>query len=107
MVIGTYVARFSEASHAMAVGMHCNSDYPFMIARVAWVRGDRVRIDGDHGQTRTCKVKRKPDGREFVTVIQSSGYELLFNRPPSKWDLFPFKDENTPAASPETAAEAS
>lgn len=98
MVCGTYVSTFAAASHALAGGMNCNADYPFMIARVAWVRGDRVRVDGTGGETRTCRIKRKPDGREYVTVVQASSFETLFNRRPSKWNLYPFRDEKTAAA---------
>ena len=97
-VCGNYVMTFAEASHALPAGMHMNADYPFMIARIEKIEGGMVTIRGNGGKTETFEIKKdQRTKRECGFIYQSSAYEVLFRQKPSRWQMQPFKDNQTPA----------
>jgi hypothetical protein len=99
MVVGNYVKTFAEASHALPDGMHMNADYPLMIPRIESLDGKTIRIKADRYpyETFEAKIQKGRDGREFCTIAQSSTFESLFHRKPTRFRFDPFKDQNTPA----------
>jgi hypothetical protein len=97
MVVGKYVNTFAEASHALPVGMHMGADYPFMLPLIAEQDQKSVTIQSSRGltpQTLTFKIIRQ-NGREYGYITQSSAFELIFKRPPTRFKVLPFKDERT------------
>jgi hypothetical protein len=76
--------------------MHMNADYPFKLPRVVRLEGDDVVLDGCDGEGR-FKIIRGKDGREYCVISQSSSFETLFGRPPTKFKAYPFKDRETPS----------
>lgn len=94
MICGKYVKTFREASHAIPNGMHMNADYPFMLPPIKSIEGKQMTISGSGGETATVKIVKKGDG-EVAYIKQSSTFEKLFNRAPQRFELHPFKDDNT------------
>lgn len=104
MVSGQYVAKFSEASHALPDGMSMNAKYPFMLPRIVRIEGGRVFIEADRhfeGVTEGSFAIRRNRDTEFGEMAQSGVFEQMFNRNPAKFRFYPFKDENTPVVSQE------
>ncbi|WP_165228421.1 hypothetical protein [Aquisphaera insulae] len=75
-----------------------NADYPFMLPRIVKLEGNEVVLEGRDGEGR-FKITRGKDGREYCVIAQSSSFEKMFRRPPTKFKAYPFKDEHTPALS--------
>lgn len=96
-LIGKYVKTFAEASHALPDGMHMNADYPFMLPRIAKLEAKEVVLESRDGDGR-FKIVRGGDGREYCVIVQSSSFEKMFGRPPTKFKAYPFKDEHTAPA---------
>lgn len=94
-VTGRYVKTFAEASHALPIRMHMNADYPFMLPRISKLEGDEVTITNGREST-TFTIAKLPKG-ERGYIAQSSTFERMFNREPTRFELWPFKDQNTPA----------
>lgn len=109
MVSGQYVAKFSDASHAMPDGMSMNAKYPFMLPRIVRIEGDRVFIAADRhfeGVTEgSFVIRRHRVHGEWGEMKQSGVFEQMFNRPPRAFRFYPFKDENTPAVVQGTVVE--
>lgn len=102
MVCGRYVPTFAEASHALPDDMHMDADYPFMIPAIVSVVGDIVTIRGSGGKETSFPIERETRGKatrgwQIGYIRQSSSFERLFNRPPHRFKMRPFKDEKTPA----------
>jgi hypothetical protein len=93
---GKWVKTFSAASHALPEGMHMNSDYPFMLPAIKSLEGRKLTIVGRGGQEATVDVITR-DGREYAYVEQSSTFERIYRRKPTRFRLLPFKDGETPA----------
>jgi len=93
-ISGRYVKTFAEASHALPQGMHMNADYPFMLPRVVRLEGSTVvlkdRLEGSFA------IRRCGD-QEHCIISQSSSFEELFSRKPTKFKALPFKDDASPA----------
>lgn len=120
MISGKYVHTFAEASHAIPIGMPLNSDYPFKMPKIVaiWkgpVSGYFVEVEGTGGERATFRIKTRPalhrfkgsDGQiyqrsisqEYGFIIQASTFERLTgSRGGTKFEMQPFRDENTPAA---------
>lgn len=96
-VAGIYVDKFTEASHALPHGMHMNSDYPFMLPPIVCIDGDCVVLKGKDGDG-VFKIRKEKGGREYCVIDQISSYERLFNKKPTRFKAYPFKDDHTPAA---------
>lgn len=91
---GNFVRTFAEASHALPDGMHMNADYPFMLPPIVRLEGREVILKGREGEGR-FKIVRDKRGQETCTIEQSSTFEKLFNRNPSRFKAYPFKDRDT------------
>src|SRR4051794_23670764 len=102
-LVGKYAKTFAEASHALPDDMHMNADYPFKLPRILKLEGKEVVLEGRDGEGR-FKITRGEDGREYCFIAQSSSFEKMFGRPPTKFKAYPFKDEHTPAVSEGEAA---
>ena len=61
---------------------------------IAALAGDVVTLG--EGTTVSTKVFRRRDGQEYCIVAQSSSYD----KKPTSWRFFPFKDQHTPAIEP-------
>src|SRR5262249_48236868 len=93
---GKYVKTFAEASHALPDGMHMNADYPFMLPPIKFMRAGKVVLSG-RGTDGEFVIRRESSGQEYCVITQSSSFEKMFGRPPTKFKAYPFKDEDTPA----------
>lgn len=95
---GKWVNTFREASHALPNGMHMNSDYPFMLPKIKSLDGRQLTILSSRGdpQEATVTIVTR-GGREFAYIEQSSTFERVYRRKPTRFKLLPFKDETTPA----------
>lgn len=107
MVSGRFVDRFSEASHALPIGMHMNADYPFMIPEIIAYDGKTVTIRGAYGATASFVARRRRGEGMYGVLAQSSSFERLLNRPPQRFRMRPFKDDNTPSIAERQTKEAS
>lgn len=94
-VRGTYEPTFTGVTHALAVGMLVNADYPFMLSKIVYRETGSITIEGRRGETKTLSIQRDANGREFCELAQAGAYERLFNRPPTKFKLLPFKSVPT------------
>lgn len=94
-VNGRYVKTFAEASHALPIRMHMNADYPFMLPHITKLEGNVVTISNGR-QSASFTISKLPKG-ERGYVDQESTFERMFNRGPTRFEFWPFKDENTPA----------
>lgn len=97
MVCGKFVERFSEASHALPIEMHMNADYPFMIPEIVAYDGKIVTIRGSFGQTASFVARRGRGWGMYGILKQSSSFEIIFNWPPTRFEMRPFKDDRTPS----------
>lgn len=93
-LIGTYVSTFAEATHALPDGMSMNADYPFMLPKIQHTDDATITILGRYGRTATLTIQRDHDG-DFATLVQSSTYEKVFHRKPTKFRLMPFRAKET------------
>lgn len=92
-ICGQFVTTFDEATHALPDGMHMNADYPFKLPKIV-DRDDRsITIEGRAGARATLVVQHDAAGHEFCELAQSSTFEKLWGRPPTKFKLVPFKGE--------------
>ena len=99
-VCGKYVATFAEASHACAMGMPCNADYPFAIPRVVRVEGNKVTFKSDrNGEEITRPIRLDKHGRQRAYIRQLSLWERLYNRNATRFEMRPFKDDQTASVS--------
>jgi hypothetical protein len=94
VTVGAYVRTFDDATHALPDGMHMNADYPFMLPKIVSRETGTITIEGRGGETKTLPIQRDANGREFCELAQSSAFERLYHRPPTKFKLLPFKGEN-------------
>lgn len=92
-VRGTYVQTFEEANYALPDGMHMNADYPFMLPKIVERAAGSITIEGRGGKRETLTIQQDAKGHEFCMLSQSSTFERLFHRPPTKFKLMPFKGE--------------
>lgn len=90
---GQYVDTFAEATHALPGGMSMNADYPFMLPKIVKIEGDQITIVGKRGETATAKIRH--GSREWFALEQSSSFEKLFHRKPTKFHFYPFKSTTT------------
>lgn len=94
-LIGHYLDTFENATHALPEGMSMNADYPFMIPRIIERNAKQITLESERDGTRvTAKIKRDK-GREFIVVAQSSTYERLFRRRPTRFKFWPFEGKDT------------
>lgn len=91
-VSGKYVDTFAEATHALPNGMHMNSNYPFMLPRIARTGDGKVTLISSSGDEQECRIVVQ-NGVETCSLKQSSTYELIFKQPPSTWVFYPFNGE--------------
>lgn len=99
-VSGHYVKTFAEASHALPSGMHMNADYPFMIPPIVSISegiNRIVTIRGERDLTVSFVIRRRRGLGEYGYIEQSSSFEQIFNRKPTRFRMLPFKDDRTPA----------
>lgn len=89
-LVGRYVRFWAEATHALPDGMHMNADYPFMLPKITWHDGESITIVGRNGKTATVKIERDDDG-EFAHIEQSSTFEKIYRRKPTRFRLMPFR----------------
>lgn len=97
-VAGQYVRRFCDgATHALPQGMSMNANYPFMLPRVELVvRGKKTRavlVSGDR-RSPALDIKVGDDGQEYCTFAQSSHYETIFHKKPTRFRFFPFRADD-------------
>lgn len=95
-ISGVYVKTFAEASHALPQGMHMNADYPFMLPPIVRIDRGSVVLHGSQGDA-TFRIMREND-QEYCVISQSSSFEQVFSRKPTKFKTLPFKDSNTATA---------
>jgi hypothetical protein len=90
-VSGQYVRTFAEASHALPIGMHMDSRYPFMLPRIIALHGGALTVrDGENEAT--AHVCTTGNGERASLWQPSEGLQ------DGRWFLLaPFKDEHTPA----------
>jgi hypothetical protein len=91
-LVGKYVSTFAQATHALPDGMHMNADYPFMLPKIQSKDASTITIVGRGGQTVTATIRRNRSG-EFCEIAQSSTFERMFGRQPTKFRFLPFRDE--------------
>ena len=89
-LVGQYVRTFVEATHALPEGMHMSADYPFMLPKIQHADGETITILGRYGRTATLTIERDRDG-DFATLAQSSTFEKIARRKPTKFRLKPFR----------------
>jgi hypothetical protein len=92
-VRGTYVRTFDDATFALPDGMHMNADYPFMLPKIVARSSGSITIEGRGGERETLKIHQDARGQEFCELVQSSTFERLYDQPPTKFKLMPFKGE--------------
>ncbi len=92
-VSGRYVPCFQDATHALPEGMSMNADYPFMLPKIVERGDDTITIAGRGGALATAQIQKTPRGTEYVEIAQSSSFERLYGRRPTRFKLFPFKDD--------------
>jgi hypothetical protein len=89
-ISGQYVKTFAEATHALPDGMHMNADYPFMLPKIVERTETTITIEGRGGARETLAIKRR-EGTEFAHLAQSSAFERIYGRPPTRFRMNPFK----------------
>lgn len=92
-LIGTYVSLFAEATHAIPEEMHMNADYPFMWSKIQHADAETVTILGRYGRTATIVIERDQRG-DFATLAQSSTFEKIYRKRPTKFRFVPFRAED-------------
>jgi hypothetical protein len=96
LIRGKYVAKFTEATHALPEGMHMNADYPFKLPRITRVAAGKVTIaDGPASATFRIVADPKRRGYECCYIEQSSSFEAMTKRPAKRFKCMPFRDELT------------
>lgn len=96
-VVGKFVKRFSEASHALPIGMRMNADYPFMTPEIIAYDGKTVTVKGSPGHTASFVARRRAGAGMYGVLKQTSSFERIFNRQPKRFEMRPFKDDRTPS----------
>lgn len=94
MLSGRYADTFEHATHALPEGMHMNADYPFMLPSIKEKTKKTITLVGSGGEEVTIPIRRRK-GKEFCFIEQSSSFERLFGRKPTKFRCHPFIDENS------------
>jgi hypothetical protein len=77
--------------------MHMDADYPFMLPKILAYDGKTVTIEGSDGTSETFIARRRRKTGMYGWLKQSSSFEKLFNRPPQRFEMRPFKDDNSPS----------
>jgi hypothetical protein len=93
---------FAEATHALPQEMHMNADYPFMLPPIVEKFGPSephrhgaITVRGKGGLTRTVPIKHGKNGTEYAELEQSSAFEKIYQRKPTRFRLLPFKEETS------------
>lgn len=94
MVSGQYVNEFSEASHALVVGINLDARWEHSILTIKSLTPKQVTLRDCDGSLIIHKDKA---GREYVNIMNTCPIGSAMGAKPSRHRVYPFKDRHTPA----------